>query len=183
MINQNSLLQNDDSLMMRIVPEITFPNSDSQHRESEESERWAPSDSVSNNQRSLHIFGDEEILKKVKQGVGRTSKLKALACVELDCAKPGQEKEKKKRGRKPKAIAGPSMLREISEGSSGVDPEFARLRDSVTCSGSGAYFTRAQKAWSVGKFAGLSFPGSDEEAVRGLAKELEEDFNSIQNLR
>lgn len=41
----------------------------------------------------------------------------------------------------------------------------------------GPYFTRATKAWFLGKYAGLVFPGSDEEAIRGLAEELKESWH------
>lgn len=122
---------------------------------------------------SLNVLEDEEVLKKAKQGVGRTSKLKSLESLELDCAKPGQVK--KKRGRKPKSEAGPSILRETLEGSGGVDPCFVDLQATAARNGADKYFTRATKAWILGKSAGLVFPGSDAEAIKGLAKELEED--------
>src|ERR1044072_24032 len=38
----------------------------------------------------------------------------------------------------------------------------------------GGYFTRAKKAWLMAKGAGLEFPGSDEDAIRGLEEELRE---------
>lgn len=79
---------------------------------------------------------EEEILKRTKQGLNRTTKLKSLESLELNCARPGQEK--RKRGRKPKSIAGPSILREITEGSRGIDPNFIELQASTTTSGSGA---------------------------------------------
>lgn len=66
---------------------------------------------------------------------------------------------------------GPAILREVSEGSGGVDPTIA----TTSRSGPGGYFTRATKAWLLGKSAGLRYPGTDEEAIRGLAEELEED--------
>lgn len=122
---------------------------------------------------SSSTLDDEDVLKRAKQGVSRTSKLKSLEGLELDCAKPGQVK--KKRGRKPKSEAGPSILREISEGFGGIDPGFAELQATTAMSGSDKYFTRATKAWFLGKSVGLVFPGSDEEAIKGLAKELEED--------
>lgn len=37
---------------------------------------------------------------------------------------------------------------------------------------SGSYFTRAKKAWFIGKCVGLVFNGSDLEALHGLEKEL-----------
>lgn len=40
---------------------------------------------------------------------------------------------------------------------------------------SGPYFTRAKKVWFLGKYAGLEFPGSEEEAIRGLADFLKEN--------
>ena len=41
---------------------------------------------------------------------------------------------------------------------------------SLVCEGgpSGGYFTRAKKAWLLGKVLGLDFPGSDLEAIRGM---------------
>lgn len=68
------------------------------------------------------------------------------------------------------------MLREISEGSGGVDPCLVELQASTAWTGADKYLTRATKAWLLGKSAGLVFPGSDAEAIKGLAKELEEDL-------
>ncbi|XP_057425873.1 uncharacterized protein LOC130719256 [Lotus japonicus] len=41
---------------------------------------------------------------------------------------------------------------------------------------SGPYFTRAKKAWRLAQFAGMSFPGSDEDAIQGLPKLLKKIF-------
>ena len=38
----------------------------------------------------------------------------------------------------------------------------------------GGYFTRAKKAWLLAKVAGMEFPGSDLEAIRGQEEEMKE---------
>lgn len=43
---------------------------------------------------------------------------------------------------------------------------------------SGPYFTRAMKAWCLAKSVGMSFPGSDDDAIRGLAEVIKENFPS-----
>lgn len=116
---------------------------------------------------------DECYLRNARQGVSRINRLKSLEVLELENTRVGQEK--KKRGRKPKSIAGPQILREVTEGAGGVDPEIARLQEAAESSGAGGYFTRATKAWLLGKSIGFSFPGSDEEAIRGLVEEIQED--------
>ncbi|XP_057431141.1 uncharacterized protein LOC130724001 [Lotus japonicus] len=44
---------------------------------------------------------------------------------------------------------------------------------------SGPYFTRAKKAWCLAQFAGMSFPGSDDDAIRGLTEVIKENFPSM----
>lgn len=117
------------------------------------------------------LFLQESFLST--KGVGRKNKLKALEAV--GCDRNMKAQSGRKRGRKPRKEVGAAILREISEGSGGVDPTIARLQATTEREGSGGYFTRATKAWMLGKSAGLRYPGSDEEAIRGLAEELMED--------
>lgn len=53
-----------------------------------------------------------------------------------------------------------------AEGAGGVDPETTRLQESAESSWVGGYFTRATKAWILGKSLGFSFPGSVEEEIK-----------------
>ena len=36
----------------------------------------------------------------------------------------------------------------------------------------GGYYTRAKKTWLMGKLLGLEYPGTDEEAIKGLELKL-----------
>jgi hypothetical protein len=55
---------------------------------------------------------------------------------------------------------------------------FASLEGSSPFKGgpSGGYFTRAKKAWLVGKVLGLEYPGDDLDAIRGLEEEFKLNF-------
>jgi hypothetical protein len=63
-----------------------------------------------------------------------------------------------------------------SQSSSSADKEESA---SLVCEGgpSGGYFTRAKKAWLLGKVLGLEYPGSDLEAIRGLEGEFKSFFS------
>lgn len=116
--------------------------------------------------------GDVEFhLRRTHKGINRPSKLKSLEILGVENARV--DTQKKKRGRKSKSIAGPQILREVMEGAGGVDPVMARLQESAESSRAGSYFTRATKAWMLGKSIGFSFLGSDEETIKGLSEELE----------
>lgn len=67
----------------------------------------------------------------------------------------------KKRGRKPRSEVGSSILREVLNEEAVQDPIIATLQASVSQAEVGSYFTRATKAWVIGKFAGMEFPGTD----------------------
>lgn len=111
--------------------------------------------------------------QSIKKGVGRRNKLQALGK-----SAPGRNLKAsrgRKRGRKPRSEVGSAILREVTEGAGGVDPSIASLQATAERAGAGGYFTRATKVWMLIKSLGLRYPGSDEEAIRGLAEELEED--------
>lgn len=112
-------------------------------------------------------------LQNAQKGVNRSHKLQTLA--DLAPLKARKDPEKKKRGRKPRSKVGPSILREVTEYARGLDPTIPLLQAAVESTGSGGYITRATKAWFLCKPAGLSFPGSDKDAIRGFAAEWEED--------
>lgn len=109
----------------------------------------------------------------ITKGVGRRNKLKALGTLAPE--RNLKSSTGRKRGRKPRTEVGSAILREVTEGSRGLDPSIASLQATAERAGAGGYFTRATKAWLLGKSVGLRYPGSDEEAIRGLAEELEED--------
>lgn len=71
---------------------------------------------------------------------------------------------------------GPSILRKVTEDPRGIDPIIASLQAVVESTRPEGYITRATEAWFLCKLAGLSFPRSDEDAIRGFAAELEEDY-------
>src|ERR1044072_9105073 len=94
--------------------------------------------------------------------------------------RPRGRPKKKKRGNKG-LFVGPRRPRERSKEPEVKDiqpesPSFDNysFSDAGSSSFAGGYFTRAKKAWLMAKGAGLEFPGSDEDAIRGLEEELRE---------
>ena len=74
---------------------------------------------------------------------------------------------KRRRGRPKKILT----VECCSQASSSA---YAEGSASLHCEGgpSGGYFTRAKKAWLLGKVLGLEFPGSDLDAISGLEEEF-----------
>ena len=50
-----------------------------------------------------------------------------------------------------------------------------------TSSQCGGYLTRAKKAWLLAKVVGMEFPGSDLEAIQGLAEQIAEASCNTRN--
>lgn len=84
------------------------------------------------NTEEIESFVQTHFLTK---GVGRRNKLKALGAVAQDRSR--KILTGRKRGRKPRSEVGSAILREVTEGSGGIDPSFANLQSTAEKAGSG----------------------------------------------
>ncbi|XP_057455141.1 uncharacterized protein LOC130746511 [Lotus japonicus] len=64
----------------------------------------------------------------------------------------------------------------LAEGSALVNPLASSSVPDLGTVSRGRFFTRAKKAWLLGKVVGMVFEGSDIEAIQGLEKVFEEHF-------
>jgi hypothetical protein len=85
---------------------------------------------------------------------------------------------RRKRGRPRRSLCHPPSIPILPSGeslplSSSGDPLGSEVSGQTSAQPRrGGYYTRAKKTWLMGKLLGLEFPGTDEEAIKGLELDL-----------